>query len=147
MNTKINARRRFAKGFTLLELMTVVAIVAILATIVYPNYTRSVRKSRRTEAKTVLLDLAGREERRFSTMSSYSTKPSDLQYDVSPQTDASPFNLKSGFYKIEITNSSTTAFTIKATGINAQAADTDCTSFTVDNTGKQDSTGSSATCW
>jgi type IV pilus assembly protein PilE len=43
------------KGFTLIELMITVAIVGILASIAYPSYREYVAKSRRAEARTVLL--------------------------------------------------------------------------------------------
>jgi type IV pilus assembly protein PilE len=50
-------------GFTLIELMVTLAIAAILLSIVVPTYQAQVRKSRRTEAKTAILDFAAREER------------------------------------------------------------------------------------
>src|SRR5438132_12993393 len=56
-----------AMGFTLIELMVVVAIVTILFSIAIPSYMSYIRQSRRTEAKTAVLDLAGREERFLST--------------------------------------------------------------------------------
>src|SRR5215469_934655 len=55
------------EGFTLIELMVVVAIATILLSIAIPNYMNYARQSRRSEAKTALLDLAGREESYFST--------------------------------------------------------------------------------
>ncbi|OZB35221.1 MAG: pilus assembly protein PilE, partial [Alishewanella sp. 34-51-39] len=45
-------------GFTLIELMVVVAVIAILASIAFPAYQDSVRKSRRTEARDLLLSAA-----------------------------------------------------------------------------------------
>lgn len=50
-------------GFTLIELMIVVAIVAILATIGYPSYQGSVRKTHRTEAGGEVLAMAQRLEK------------------------------------------------------------------------------------
>lgn len=46
------------KGFTLIELMIVVAIVAILAAIAYPSYQDYVRKTNRTDAQSELTALA-----------------------------------------------------------------------------------------
>src|SRR2546430_7999123 len=56
-----------AMGFTLIELMVVVAIATILFAIAIPSYMSYIRQSRRTEAKTAVLELAGRRERFPST--------------------------------------------------------------------------------
>ena len=68
------------QGFSLIELMVTVAIVAILATIAAVTYTKQVQKSRRTDARSAVMDLAGREEKLFSTTNAYSLLPSDLGY-------------------------------------------------------------------
>jgi len=70
-------------GFTLIELMIAVAIVGILATIAATSYQRQVIQSHRTDARTALLDLAGREEKLFSTTNQYTAIPSALGYGAS----------------------------------------------------------------
>ena len=45
------------RGFTLIELMIVVAIIAVLASVAYPSYKEYVARSRRAEARAVLLSL------------------------------------------------------------------------------------------
>lgn len=62
--------RRY-KGFTLIELMIVVAVVAILAAIGYPSYQESVRKSARTEARGELSAAASAMERLKAVSLSY----------------------------------------------------------------------------
>jgi type IV pilus assembly protein PilE len=53
------------KGFTLIEVMIVVAIVGILAAVAYPSYQDHVRKSRRAEAQSALMGLAAAMERQL----------------------------------------------------------------------------------
>src|SRR3977135_387895 len=68
-------------GFSLIELMIVVAIATILFALAVPSYITYIRQSRRTEAKTALLDLAAREERFLSTNpAAYTAVPGDLGY-------------------------------------------------------------------
>jgi type IV pilus assembly protein PilE len=61
-----------SKGFTLIEVMIVVAVIGILAAIAYPSYTEHVRKTQRAEAAAALLDTAQLVERGFSQTGSYS---------------------------------------------------------------------------
>ena len=143
-----------ARGFTLIELMVTVVIVAILASIAIPAYTAQIRRSRRTEARTALLDLAGREERFLATNNHYSNTPAELAYT------ALPIAVASGYYTLDVAvtaGDSTTAptFTATATPVAGQGQDKDgdCQGgFTLTSTGAQSSrnsggTDSSAICW
>ena len=157
MRTFVTSRR--SRGFTLIELMIVVSIVTVLAMIAIPSYNSQIRKSRRSEAKSALLDLAAREERFMSTNGAYTADGKLLGYPASgwPQT------LASGFYNISVSNvaagtagTATTAgaaatFTVTANATGAQAKDTQCLALLVDQTGAQTSTGTGGTastgCW
>jgi type IV pilus assembly protein PilE len=152
-------RVRRQRGFTLIELMIAVVIASILAAIAIPSYSSYIMRSRRTEAKSALLNLASLEERFFSTNNTYSSTPSDLGYAT---TAVVPFQVGSGYYNItaltvtppvapvSATSAGTPAtYTITAGPVagNTQANDSGCTSFTISSGGVQTSTGSSTTCW
>ena len=131
-------------GFTLIELMVTVAIVAILATIASAAYTSQVQKSRRTDARSALLDLAGREEKLFSTTNAYSATATDLGYA------AFPVAVGSGYYNLSAAvGNPPVTYVITATAIGTQANDTQCATLSVDQLGVQSSTGTgtAATCW
>jgi type IV pilus assembly protein PilE len=142
---------RRARGFTLTELMVTIGIATVLAAIALPSYMGSVRKSRRTEARTALLDLATRAERFYSTTNSYldasnALTPADLGY-----AGGWPISVGSGYYTVNVVATATTvAFTATAAG--SQTADTQCNQFSVNETGAQsalDSSGNTTTdtCW
>jgi type IV pilus assembly protein PilE len=137
-----------AAGFSLIELMVTVAIVAILATIAQSTYQSSVMKSRRTEARNAILDMAGREEKLFSTTNAYSANVSDIGYSGAGST------VTLTYYTVTVAAPAPTAgtlptYTITATPIAPQTRDTTCTSLIVDQTGNQTATpaANAATCW
>ncbi len=87
-------------GFTLIELMIVVVIASILLAIAIPTYRHEIQESRRTDAKTALLDLAAREQRYFSVQNSFTTSFVNLGY-ASSGTPAS-VTVGSGYYSISV---------------------------------------------
>ena len=144
-----------ARGFTLIELMITVAIAAVLMSIAFPLYLHQIRESRRTDARSALLDLASREERYYSMQNAYSSTATDLGYTAWPQTVGSGYYQLSQPANISAATATTPAtFTLTAVPIagKGQDKDTDCQSFVVTQTGQETSTNgagvdSSATCW
>lgn len=138
-----------ATGFSLIELMVTVLIISVLVAIAVPTYLDKVRKSRRTEAKTVLLDLAGREERFFNTNNQYSVLPSDLGYGATAA--AFPMNVGSGYYSVSVVLNAgpPVGYTLTASPVvgSDQAKDLHCQTFTLQSTGQQTSLPDTTTCW
>ncbi len=69
-------------GFTLIEIMIVVAIVAIIAAFAYPSYVEQVRKSKRSDAQIGLQQIVQRQEAYFSRTFSYASTLSQLNYSA-----------------------------------------------------------------
>ncbi|MGH8232476.1 MAG: type IV pilin protein [Steroidobacteraceae bacterium] len=150
-----------SKGFTLIELMIALTITAILAAISIPMYQRQVQHSRRVDARTAVLDAAGREERYLSTAGSYATTWAQLGFNSASAT-TTPLTVGSGYYQMTATSTvaappnTPPAYTVAATpvGGSPQLKDTQCQYFSVTSTGQQFSsdtgaggTDTSATCW
>jgi type IV pilus assembly protein PilE len=145
-----------SSGFTLIELMVTVAIVTILATIAVTSYTSQVQKSRRTEAKSALLDLAGREERLYSTTNTYSMDELFLGY-ATVTTQMTNMTFGNRYYTLTAVvpdpaqPAGIPSYILKAIPVagNSQAGDATCGSFTVNQLGVQTVTGTGtvASCW
>jgi type IV pilus assembly protein PilE len=144
----MQSRKHASSGFTLIELMVTVAIVTILATIAVTSYTSQIQKSRRTEAKSALLDLAGREERLFSTTNTYSSDEAFLGYATAAGTPMTNMAFGNGYYTLTAASTAST-YTLTATAVGAQAGDTTCGNFTLNQLGVQGvtGTGTAASCW
>jgi len=133
-------RPRHAAGFSLVELMVVVAIIGILAAIAYPSYTDYLIKARRTAAVTCLQQNAQFMERYYTTNLSYAGAPN-------PQLCDPDLN---GFYNISFSGTpAQKTFTIQAVP-TARQADGACGTLTINHQGvrtKSGSAASAADCW
>lgn len=134
--------RKALAGFTLIELMIVVAIVGILAAIAYPSYTQYVLRSNRAEAQALMLEVSQFMER-YST-SNNGTYAGAL---VSSVSSVSPKGSTGTAVKYNLDFSAgpnATAYTLRAIPQNAQIADV-CGTMTLAQTGAQTPAG--ANCW
>jgi type IV pilus assembly protein PilE len=147
-------------GFTLIELMIVVAIVAILASIALPSYQEYVARGRRAEVKAALLEGAQWMERHYSENYRF-----DQNSAGTAITTLYPANLSQvprdsgGAYSIAVSASATRTFTLTATRVvGGPMANDKCGNFTIDqlgvranpgySTGKYSSAATAALeCW
>lgn len=121
--------RQFVKGFTLIELMIVVAIVAILLMVAYPSYQTFLVKANRSEAKSYLMDLAQKQQLYFNDSRTYAANEVELSA-VAPERVAVNYVVT-----FDVTTSTPPPrFTITAAPLDGtrQAGDGD---LSIDNTG------------
>ena len=130
--------RRSWRGFTLIELMIVVAVVAILVALAMPNYTHWVRKARRGDAQELLMNWANMQEIWRATHSTYAANAAPPAGIPVPTHD---------WYAFTIDNVTANSYTLTATPTGEQAKDTEhglaCTPLVMD----QDYTKSPISCW
>lgn len=138
----IRTRSRTA-GFTLVELLVVVAIVAILGAIAYPGYRSHVVKTQRAAAKACLTQYASLLERHYTTRMSYAD-----------DTPGPPACATEGSMDLHYTFSTSgltaTAYTVLATPTATFAnRDKDCGTLTLNQAGVKDvlNLGTADLCW
>ncbi len=130
------------KGFTLIELMIVVAIIGILASIAYPSYQEYVLRARRGDAKATLLSVQLAQEKYRANNVSYGTL---INLGLSAGTTMiSPDE----YYNITIPAAPTaSAYSITATP-KSPHADAKCATLVINQDGVKTATGTdAANCW
>lgn len=107
------------RGFTIIEILVVVAIVAILAAIAFPSYQNHLRKARRADAQSAMMDLANREQQYLLDARSYATGSSALaSLNMSLPSDVTTY------YTISIAaGAATPSYVITATPQGPQVPD------------------------
>ena len=130
-------------GFTLIELIIVVAIIGILAAIAIPMYSDYVTRSRRADGQAKLMQVAQDLERCYTQYSKYNDSScSVISSGTVNQTSDQEFYVISASVLTEST------FTLEATPEPKQADDTDCDKLTLTHLGEQSATGTDTdSCW
>ena len=150
-NHPATSRQLPVHGFTLIEMMIVVAIIGILASIAYPSYTKYVREARRAEAQADMLKMQiGIEKWRANRASYRSDATISAAGTAVTNTPAKAgFPGTNAYYTYTIVDTSSSAYTIKATAVtgksqvNDVAGSTSCTPLTIDQSNIKIPAG----CW
>lgn len=143
---------RKESGFTLIELMIVVAVIAVLAAIAYPSYLDYVRKARFNDAKQTLFHISAEAEQYYSDNKVYPSSLTNLGHSAATilTSEINSGDVSEAYYSLTISSSSATSYTLTATPRGDQAKDTRCKVFTLTNAGVKGESGgswSAAECW
>ena len=107
---------RFARGFTLIELMLVVAVAGVLSGVAYPSFMGQLQKIRRADALISILQVQAAQER---------FRANNLAYGTLAEIGAAATS-SAGNYTLQVTEPSGTGYEILASAIGAQAHDAAC---------------------
>jgi len=153
MDNKLTKSRNTHRGFSLIELMIVVAIIAIISAFAYPSYQRYVIKTKRSVAQNALLQVADRQQQFFMDNKRFAADITNLGFPASPYVvddNGTPTVASDGdaVYSLTLSNVTATTWTATAAPLHAQLSrDTYCGSLSITQTGAKGKSGASDECW
>lgn len=127
-----------SQGFTMIELMIVVAIIGIMASIAYPIYGNYAERARRSDGQLALLQAVQSMERCKATNYSFTNCALPVNLQTSPEA----------YYDLTVAKTAST-YTVTATAktTGQQAGDTDCGTMSLNSVGSKTPTDASKKCW
>ena len=140
-NMRPVAKQSYSMGFTLIELMIVVAVIAILATIAYPSYLDSVRKARRADVQQGLMEAAHKLENFYARNATYTVDLTQVGYTNAEWNDVAAGS-NTVWYQIRVvppvvdTCELVNCFVLESQSLGDQANDP-VSKFTLGSTGEK----------
>lgn len=138
-------KKNTVTGFTLIELMIVVAVIGILSAIAYPSYQEYVNKSRRADAQAALVELAQFMERHYTGKGGYLLEGNSGAAPPLPFSKA-PKDGSAEFYALSLDNVTPQTYSLQAVPQNSMSGDK-CGTLTLSNTGAKGSAIGLKECW
>ena len=141
------------RGVTLLELLIVVAIVAIIGAFAYPSYIQYVVETKRTAAKTTMLQIADRQQQFFMDNKRFSANLTNLGFTADPLFVADDGrSVAAGdpdaVYTLSVVNVAATTYTVISAPLGGQLErDGKCGTLTLNQAGTNDALGGGDDCW
>jgi len=129
------------RGFSLIELLIVVAVLGVIFAVAYPSYYSYVLKTHRTDGKSALVNLANDMEKYYFTHNEYPATIATLRQNSTSDD---------GHYELAVDAATARGFELSAKPVGQQSKDKHCGTFTLDSDGIKgirNGAGSAERCW
>lgn len=150
---RITSYKKRQRGMNLIELLIVVAIVAILGAFAYPSYVQHIVDTKRTAARSMLLQVADRQQQFFMDNKTYAADLTSLGFGANPLVvgddgrEVAAGDAQS-VYSLTLANVGVTTFTATAAPLYGQLdRDAECGSLILDQSGNRTQSGTGTDCW